>query len=337
VVVGASDYQGRSFNEGFGSAYIFSASTGTQLHKLVPEDGASCDWFGRVSAIDGDTVVIGADQDADSGPDCVDRMGSAYIFSASTGTQLHKLVPEDGAPGDQFGYSVAISGNIVVVGTYSESAYIFSALDGTQLHKLVPEDGAPYDTFGSFGRSVAISGNTVVVGAKWDDINGSGNGSVYKFSASNGTQLAKVVHNNDDDIRYTLFGSSVAISNSNTVVGSDGDTNSAYVFSDWLDSSDVRIAPSEPVAVETKTTTSPTCDDCKDGEFCNYDGPSGFGSPCELCSDVEANSPRGCDTMNLPDKGAEDCKQRCFASSSSSKSIAFLMSSAAVLGWSIIL
>lgn len=76
-----------------------------------------------------------------------------------------------------------------------------------------------------------------------------------------------------------------------------------------------------------------TCDNCIRGTFCNYDDDDdGF---CEECSEMMVSD--NCYESGLPDKGAKDCEQRCFGSSSSSKSIAFLMSSAAVLGWSIIL
>ena len=67
-----------------GSAYVFSASTGTQLHKLLPLDGVAGDLFGRSVAVSGDTVVVGAEGKDDNGSDS----GSAYVFSASTGTQL---------------------------------------------------------------------------------------------------------------------------------------------------------------------------------------------------------------------------------------------------------
>ena len=73
--------------------------------------------------------------------------------------------------------------------------------------------------------------------------------------------------------------------------------------------------------------------DCIGGTFCNYD--SGDGGRCEECSEFMVSD--DCYKDFLPDKGAAECEQRCFESSSSSKSIAFLMTAAAVLSWSIIL
>ena len=61
-----------------GSAYVFSASTGTQLHKLLSQDGSALDFFGNSVAVSGETVVVGAYKDDDNGT----NSGSAYVFSA---------------------------------------------------------------------------------------------------------------------------------------------------------------------------------------------------------------------------------------------------------------
>ena len=73
-------------------------------------------------SIDGDTVVVGANGDDDKGkPDA----GSAYVFTraaagdlASGWTQVAKLTADDGAADDQFGISVSIDGDTVVIGAY---------------------------------------------------------------------------------------------------------------------------------------------------------------------------------------------------------------------------
>ena len=96
----------------FGSAYLFDASTGQQLHKLLASDGAASDRFGESIAIDNGVVVVGAVGDDDNG----DYSGSAYFFDASTGQQLRKLFPSDGAAEDHFGNSIAIDNGVVAVG-----------------------------------------------------------------------------------------------------------------------------------------------------------------------------------------------------------------------------
>ena len=82
-----------------GSAYLFDASTGTQIAKLTPEDAAAGDEFGHSVAIHNGIVAVGAMRDDHFG----DSSGSAYLFDASTGDQLTKLLPDEGAANQNFG------------------------------------------------------------------------------------------------------------------------------------------------------------------------------------------------------------------------------------------
>lgn len=168
-----------------GSAYVFvrSGNTWNQQVKLTPGDGAINDNFGRSLAISGDTAVIGAYNDDDNGT----NSGSAYVFvrNGTTWSQQAKLTASDGAAGDRFGVSVAVSGDTAVVGsanddddgTNSGSAYVFvrSGTTWSQQAKLSASDGAPGDWL---GYSVAISGETALVGAFQDDDSGTYSGSV---------------------------------------------------------------------------------------------------------------------------------------------------------------
>ncbi len=79
---------------------------------------------------------------------------SAGVAQADLGDQLFKLLPDDGAADDEFGYSVAISGSTAVVGAWhadngpsSGSAYLFDTTTGQQIAKLLPDD----DVVGLFG------------------------------------------------------------------------------------------------------------------------------------------------------------------------------------------
>ena len=97
----------------------------------MPDDGAANDGFGRSVAINGATAIVAASLDDDNGS----ASGSAYLFDATTGEQLFKLLPDDGASSDHFGISVAINGATAIVGadhnddngTDSGSAYLFDA------------------------------------------------------------------------------------------------------------------------------------------------------------------------------------------------------------------
>jgi len=174
-----------------GSAYVFTrdgAGVWTEVAKLLPADGAGLDWFGRSVAVSGDTAVIGALGDDDNGV----ISGSAYVFTrdgAGVWTEQAKLLAADGAEGDDFGVSVAVSGDTAVIGarrddalgSNSGSAYVFTR-DGagvwTEQAKLLAADGADGNFF---GWSVALSGDTAVIGAYGDDDNGYYSGSAYVF------------------------------------------------------------------------------------------------------------------------------------------------------------
>ncbi|MBN8821875.1 MAG: leucine-rich repeat domain-containing protein [Spirosoma sp.] len=255
-----------------GSAIVFKRVNGTwtQIKKLVASDRAANDAFGFSVAISGSQIVVGAyqeDEDA-SGGNTLNNSGSAYVFSQNQGGadnwgQVRKLVASDRAANDAFGYSVSISGSLVVVGAYQEdedasggntlnnsgSAYVFSQNQGGadnwgQLKKLVASDRAASD---AFGFSVGISGSLVVVGAFQEDEDASGGntlsaaGSAYVFSQNQGGpdnwgQLKKLVPS--DRAANNTFSYSLGISGSLIVVGSTDasagqliSAGSAYVFS----------------------------------------------------------------------------------------------------------
>ena len=105
MLVGADgDTENGSFS---GSAYVFDAVTGAELHKLVPSDGAPEDYFGFSVALSGTTAVIGAFGDDDKGS----FAGAIYLFDVVTGAELDKLYASDAAVDDYFGYSVAVDGH----------------------------------------------------------------------------------------------------------------------------------------------------------------------------------------------------------------------------------
>jgi hypothetical protein len=190
VAVGAIGDDDNGTNSG--SAYLFDAATGTQTAKLLPNDGAPSDRFGRSIDIHNGLVAAGAPFDDDDGDDS----GSAYLFDAATGTQTAKLLRADPAAKDKFGHAVGIANGLVAVGTpydadnggASGSAYLFDAATRTQLAKLLPTDGASGDRF---GRTLAID-NRLVAGGSWgDDDNGPASGSAHTFDVRcPGTQTA---------------------------------------------------------------------------------------------------------------------------------------------------
>lgn len=227
VVVSGARSSDTDNSEQSGAAYLFDAFTGVQLLKLFANDAATLDRFGVSVGIDNGIVAVGASYDDDQGA----QSGSAYLFKASSGAQLLKLLPSDGAAGDQFGHSIAIDNGVVAVGAINDddngfksgAVYLFDAFTGVQLLKLLPSDGTVWD---QFGYSVAIDNSIVVVGAYFDSDNSPSAGAAYLFDVSTGTQLFKLFPNGGaiDD----RFGSSVAVHNGVVAVGAPGTTVSGF-------------------------------------------------------------------------------------------------------------
>ena len=235
IVIGAhgdDDLGSRS-----GSAYVFvrDGTNWTEQAKLTASDGVTDDFFGRSVAVDGDTVVVGANGDDDQGS----RSGSAYVFvrDGTNWTEQAKLTASDGAADDWFGYSVAVDGDTVVIGAYGDdaisgSAYVF-VRDGTlwvEQAKLTASDGVFPD---AFGRSVAVAGDTIFIGAYGTNAK---SGSVYVFVRDSTSWIEQTKLMASDGVADDYFGISVA-SDGDTVVigalgasGADFRSGSAYVF-----------------------------------------------------------------------------------------------------------
>ena len=146
-----------------GSAYVFVRSGGswTQQQKLTISDGFEGDHFGWSVAISGDTALVGAPS-ADIGG--ILNQGAAYVFVRSGGTWSlqQRLTASDGVANDEFGHSVALSGDTALVGARSAdiddeanqgAVYVFVRSGGTWSlqQKLTACDGAAGDEFGCFG------------------------------------------------------------------------------------------------------------------------------------------------------------------------------------------
>jgi hypothetical protein len=228
---------------------ILLSAAGMQQHtKLRASDGVASDFFGVAVALSGDTALVGASGDDDR----ASGSGSVYVFVlvGTAWTQQAKLHASDAAANDNFGQSMALSGDTVVIGAPydddggiydSGSVYVFvrnSTLSWTQQAKLHASDAAAND---NFGQSMALSGDTAVIGAPYDDDGGIyDSGSVYVFvrnSTSSWTQQAKLRASNGAtyDATYESFGVSVALSGDMAIVGASRQmqsvsSGSAYVF-----------------------------------------------------------------------------------------------------------
>ena len=188
IVVGAP-------NRSYGGAYVFTLTAGNwnQVAEIYDPSQKATDQFGFSVAISGSNIVVGTM----ISPAGTVLEGAVYVFSnanvSGNWQQTSYLTLASPAPYDEFGYSVAISGNTLVVGAPVRSrngaAYVFTDGAGTwtQTSTLTATDGASGDYF---GLSVAILGSNVVVGAPYKPVGAnSEQGEVYVFNA--GSQVAE--------------------------------------------------------------------------------------------------------------------------------------------------
>ncbi len=236
-----------------GAAYVFvrngTSWTASPPVKLVPSNVVAGDGFGQAVAISGDVIVVGAPHSGSGGA----AAGQAYIFVRSGGswtqwTQTKTLTGGTAAaPGDAFGYAVAISDSGSVK-TVAVGAPFFPAppagvglvhvFDGSGTNwaqtNLGSFDGECGD---AFGLSVSVSGNTVVVGAPGHDP-GSGakpmSGQAYVFVRSGtGPWTIRARLKASDRVARDFFGAAVDIDGDTVVVGAPGRNTGAgraYVF-----------------------------------------------------------------------------------------------------------
>jgi hypothetical protein len=253
------------------SAALARDLPGVQDSTLTASDGANDDNFGISVAIDGNTVVVGAQFVTINGNA---EQGAVYVFVKpprgwANMTQTAELTASDGQSYDSLGCSVGISGSTVVSGACNATvngnqaqgaSYIFVEPAGgwtnmTQTAKLTASDGvaAAY-----FGTAVAIDGNTIAMGAPQYTDNPPGVGASYVFVEPNGgwtnmTQTAELTPSDGGD--YDYFGYAVSISSNTVIIGGgrcgSGCPGTAYVYVEplngWADMTETaQLTQSDP-------------------------------------------------------------------------------------------
>jgi len=211
---------------------------GNETAKLIASDRDFGDRFGVSVSFSDHVAVIGVPKDDDRGEDS----GSAYVyrFDGTRWNEEAKLTASDGILGDHFGWSVSVSGEVVVIGAmydhnqgglHAGAAYVFrfDGIDWVEEVKLVASDGSDFD---EFGRSVFIQGDVVVVGAPEHYVGGQAY--VYIFDGVNWNEEAILAAS--DRERDSVFSWSVSMDNDVILVGDFRDddngfeSGSAYVF-----------------------------------------------------------------------------------------------------------
>ena len=229
-----------------GKVYVFTRADAAWSagDMIAADDGAASDRFGLSIGLGADTIAIGAPSaDVAANAD----QGAVYVYarSADSWELQQKVSGTDSAAFDEFGASVALDGDTMLVGAHyanvdfnqnQGAAYVFERTDTSwsETSKLLGDDSSFTD---EFGFSVALRGDTAIVGALFANPNGNENqGEAYAYSRSGSdwTQVARLV---SDGAAGDEFGIGAAVDGTTAVVGAesaavDGEwAGAAYVFS----------------------------------------------------------------------------------------------------------
>jgi len=246
AIVGAYNKEVGS-NSHQGEAYVIIRNSGlwNEQSQLTASDGDASDYFGYSVAISGDFAVVGA-YSKEVGSNVA--QGKAYIFHRAGTSWIEEaiLTASDGAAVDQFGWSVGIDGDYIIVGALFKDvgsnssqgkAYIYyrSGTSWSEQAGLTASDGAASDLF---GYSVDINGDYAIVGAPDKDVgSNSSQGKAYIFYRSGTTWSEQDDLTASDGDTDNNFGNSVSLSGDYAVVGaklktvgSVSEQGGAYIF-----------------------------------------------------------------------------------------------------------
>ncbi len=278
AVIGANvddkDANGKNPINDAGSAYIFKKGSDgkwKEVQKIVAPDREAGDNFGWSVAISLNHIVVGAIyQDKDLVGNSYLSAGAAYIFELGNNgiwVEKQKIIARPIEGQILFGYSVAIDGNTIAVGSPSYAkdetgkpetningagaVFVFNKIGGSwvQSQILTPSIRNINNLGDGLGWSVSICGNLIIAGAQGSDFDDKGGGirmeaagAAYIFERSGGKwkEVQKIIAG--DRAAHDQFGYSVAISGDNAIIGawhktetadtdSRPNTGNAYIFS----------------------------------------------------------------------------------------------------------
>ncbi len=220
-----------------GAIYVYRNINGvwTFEQKLIADDNRQ-QRFGDSLAILGDTIVAGATL----APSSANPIGAVYIFNrtANGWSQSQRLVATDTITTTQFGYSVALDNNVLVIGTpfnpsggsLGGDVYVFNRANGvwSQSQKL---SGPNPTGFRQFGRSVDIDGDYLAVGASHVDIGTAADaGSAYVYQLLDGQWVLQSELINESPIPGGGYGTTISISGQSVLVGELGNSTFTNPF-----------------------------------------------------------------------------------------------------------
>jgi hypothetical protein len=243
IVVGAYTEDGDDNNtqDDAGAAYVFTGSGNNWSEQayLQASNIGSSDNFGISVAIANDTLVVGASSENGADNGLQDDVGAAYVFvrSGSNWSQQDFLGASNAQAKDNFGISVDISGNTIVVGAYLEDGLDNGSQDNSGAAYVFTRTGVIWseqerlksfnvDAEDLFGNAVGIDGDKIIVGALFEDgdNNATANsGAAYLFTRSNNTwaQQSYIKAANADN--QDELGHGVALSGDTIIVTAPGE------------------------------------------------------------------------------------------------------------------
>lgn len=320
IVIGAKD---------LACIFVRTGTTWSQQACITATFTVSGDRFAEAVAIDGDTLIVGAPSEdsasigvnGDQTDNSTFNAGAAYVF-VRTGTvwseQAYlKAAQTDGI--DEFGASVAIHGDSIVVGvpgesgngtevggdpgnndiSFSGAAYIFARTGTTWAHSAYLKANNT-DSFDRFGGTVAISGSTIAVACVREE-NGigciNGEGSLNSTSSSGAVYIYK--HNGSNWVysdylkSFTAragesYGDSLALDGAVLFVGATGEDSIAVgVNGDRGDNSLPNSGAMHGYDLESLPVLPPS--------FCDGDGGDQMGcTSCPCMNDAPPGTTGGC-------------------------------------------
>lgn len=220
-----------------GAVYVYhrNSAAWTTEARIVPDDAVAGDGYGRSVGLRDDLLVVGAITAGDH--------GAVYVFRRvrKSWAQEAKLVPLGSARDAEFGHSIAVGDDLIVVcahrdmvdGVMSGACYVFESAGANwiQSARLVPPDGADGDVF---GESVAVDDGMLLIGAGHVNAN---TGAAYSFLRdSSGNWLPNQTITASDTVVGDLFGEAVALYGSFAAIGARQhkigglEIGTAYVF-----------------------------------------------------------------------------------------------------------
>lgn len=197
-----------------GAAMVFDIPTMSHRYTVQGNDTAAGDHFGLALAVSDDRFYVGAENNDFYGADS----GSVYMFDLATGEELAQLWPHDFASGNNFGSSLHVEGERLIVGARRignnvGGVYLFNARTGRLQASF---RRSTFFNGDQFGAAVAVRGDEVIASSVRARAEGNFGGKVYRFTIGDERYPDRIFEGEDcSNYNYNMLGEAIDI---------DGDT-----------------------------------------------------------------------------------------------------------------